>query len=423
MPLPIPQQAIQELASANGVSDAELATVLKALAGQSSQEIAQDLGISDAAVRKRLGEVYRKFGITEGGPGKLARLEKVLQDTYHPAALSTGMMDVPDFSVEFYGRTQELEELQRWIITDRVQVLALIGMGGMGKTMLAARLAHQVKSEFVGVMWRSLSSDASITHLLMDLGQKIGLDFNLEELSNDVDELVELILEVLKKQRYLIILDDFEAILREKDRYGRYKREHDDYEILVSRMAKETHQSCLLICGQERPKEVMLLAQPTGLVREYVLTGLNIEDAKQILQDKQLYGEKEWDSLIKLYRGNPLALHTVSSTIQEIFNGDVEEFIHLKTTLVSGDYLQVLKDHFQRLSTQEEEIIKYLTKNGSASIAELRQHIHLDVSSSDLIESLQSLKGRSLLEQHPNEKTFSLQPAVKRYAQKHYFAS
>ena len=54
-----------------------------ALDGQSTAAIATKLGISDIAVRKRLGEVYKKFQIGGNCPGKLSELRHQLLFSYH----------------------------------------------------------------------------------------------------------------------------------------------------------------------------------------------------------------------------------------------------------------------------------------------------------------------------------------------------
>jgi hypothetical protein len=56
----------------------------------------------------------------------------------------------------FYGREAELATLRRWIVDERCRVISVLGMGGIGKTLLAAQLAHAVADQMDVVIWRSL---------------------------------------------------------------------------------------------------------------------------------------------------------------------------------------------------------------------------------------------------------------------------
>ena len=71
----------------------------------------------------------------------------------------------PKVSV-FYGRTAELVTLNQWIQVNRCQLIMVLGMGGMGKTSLIAKLmAGFTNSEFKYVIWRFLrSASLSLYH-------------------------------------------------------------------------------------------------------------------------------------------------------------------------------------------------------------------------------------------------------------------
>jgi DNA-binding CsgD family transcriptional regulator len=164
---PIPQNFVQTIAKERGVTDAELETLFMALDGQSTATIATKLGISDIAVRKRLGEVYKKFQIAGNGPGKLSELRHQLLFSYHTEQGSIDFSrgkgslfkmpigrrqedwgQAPDVSV-FYGRTEELTTLKQWIVSDNCRVLALLGLAGSGKTTLSVQLGNSYRMSLI----------------------------------------------------------------------------------------------------------------------------------------------------------------------------------------------------------------------------------------------------------------------------------
>src|SRR5207247_1238431 len=48
----------------------------------------------------------------------------------------------------FHGRAQELSTLKRWVLHERCRLVVLLGLGGIGKTMLAAKLTHDLAPAF-----------------------------------------------------------------------------------------------------------------------------------------------------------------------------------------------------------------------------------------------------------------------------------
>ncbi|NER53048.1 MAG: AAA family ATPase, partial [Symploca sp. SIO1A3] len=308
----IPQADLEALATERGVSKAELEAVSLALDGLSSKEISQKLGISAIAVRKRLGEVYQKFEISGSGPGKLAELRRILTSGYLTANSTIALPrrkdwgEAPDVSV-FYGRTEELATLEQWLIKDKCRLVALLGMPGIGKTTLSVKLAKQVQDEFDHLIWRSLSNAPSLQDFLADLIQFLS---NQQEatIPKDVNEVISQLVNYLREHRCLLILDDVEVILRDGDRFGRYQQGYEGYGLLLRRVGEAEHKSCLLLNSQEKLREITLLESPKQPIRALPLAGLKPEDARKILQEKGLTGERQWQDLIDYSQGNPLAL-------------------------------------------------------------------------------------------------------------------
>jgi hypothetical protein len=136
----------------------------------------------------------------------------------------------PDVS-RFLGRRQELTELERWIVQDRCRLVLVLGMGGIGKTALAAKLIEQIQDEFDMVIWRSLHNAPQVEKVLSELIRFLSRR-QLNDLPSYLDGSILLALECLRSSRCLLILDDIESILQSGDRAGRYREGYQGYDQL-----------------------------------------------------------------------------------------------------------------------------------------------------------------------------------------------
>ena len=181
----IPERFLNQLARDNRVSEGELKALKLALSKRKSKDIAKHLDISEAAARKRLGEVYRKFGIKGKGPGKLASLEATLGARlveYDPhlagelAEVKTtyDWGDAPTLNA-FGGQSGPLSQLESWIAEPAKvpKLLAICGIGGIGKSYLARRLTENVGGRFRKVVWLAVDATKPPEDLLRSLQTKL----------------------------------------------------------------------------------------------------------------------------------------------------------------------------------------------------------------------------------------------------------
>lgn len=48
---------------------------------------------------------------------------------------------------QFHGRVAELKTLEQWILGGHDRLIALVGMGGIGKVALSVKLARQIQDQ------------------------------------------------------------------------------------------------------------------------------------------------------------------------------------------------------------------------------------------------------------------------------------
>ena len=219
--------------------------------------------------------------------------ESLIQNSKSKIQNQTDWGEAIDVSA-FYGRTDELTKLEKWILSDRCRLITILSMGGMGKTAVAAKLAQQVESKFEYVIWRSLRNSPSIDDILADLIQFICQEQN--DLPKTVDARILKLMEALRNHRCLIVLDNAESILKSGDTKGSYREGYEGYGQLFRCIAETTNQSCLLLTSREKPKGLAAKEGNDLPIRSITLTGLNTAEAQKIFQDKGKFtGPKsEW---------------------------------------------------------------------------------------------------------------------------------
>ncbi|MGB3297612.1 MAG: AAA family ATPase, partial [Phormidesmis sp.] len=292
----IPERFLNQLARDKRVSEGELEALKLALRKRKSKDIAKQLDISEAAARKRLGEVYKKFGIKGKGPGKLASLEaklgarlveydreltdelvseitgelagdrpssriesviEIIAAERSPEKINPGQEtsdrvatkqpretkttydwgDAPTLN-SFRGRREPLNDLERWIAepTTAPKLLAICGIGGIGKSYLARRLAETVGERFKKVVWLAVEANQSPQDLLRSLQKKLQLkppvqpqpdhstlplsrlnwadaQISSHQLESDERLIKQLVVQIVQ-QRALIVLDGFDSVFK-----------------------------------------------------------------------------------------------------------------------------------------------------------------------------------------------------------------
>ena len=327
--------------------------------------------------------------------------------------------EVIDIS-QFYGRNEETEKIKDWIDTQNCRLILLLGMGGIGKTAFCAKLVEQFQSKFSCVVWRNLSissnefSTGKYHNLDVSLPLEVTLNQILENLSpsykkvtaNNLDEGISQLLDYLRSTRCLLILDAWDAILdshhlEEYNQVSRicYRSGYENYGKLLKRLGESPHQSCVILNSREKPQEIAILEGESLPVKSLLLEGLNYQDCNYILKAKGLTNIKSslCKKLVDTYAGNPLFIKLIATAIQELFFGNISDFLK-QGTLIFGDIRATLDQQFNRLSDLEQQILYWLALNKEiSSIQKLQVEIAPQVSQRVILEAIESLQRRSLI--------------------------
>jgi WD40 repeat protein/DNA-binding SARP family transcriptional activator len=399
---------------------------LLALQGRRSEALAQyetcrqvlmdELGVEPGAETVALYEQIRAgaYAVAQNTPPALAAPphDPVDRPRYD-------LLEMPDIR-RFFGREQELSQLKHWIVADACRLCVILGVGGVGKTSLTARLvsslregAENVNRPFDKIIWRSLLNAPPLTTVLQQSLLFLS-DQQLVDLPASLDEQLRVLTQLLRQQRCLLVLDNAESLMQVGQQAGTYRAGYEAYGQLIQRVAQGDHQSCLLLTSRESPQALAPLERDTPLVRSLHLPGLPDEAAQQLLAQQGLTAEgAQTIPLIKRYSGHPLALKLVAETIEELYFGDVKAFLAAET-LIFADIGDVLDQHFARLSPLEQELMIWLAiEREPVPVQALGDNLLGPVSQREYLEALHSLQGRSLLERQ--EEGLGLQNVIMEY--------
>ena len=305
----------------------------------------------------------------------------------------------------FHGRRDELARLETAVLTDNCRLVAILGIGGIGKTSLAAKLSRGIAPEFDVVIWRALRNAPPLNSLLQELVPFLSRQ-------QDVEPTLERLFYWLRTHRCLIILDNFETVLA-SGRLGEYREGYEEYGTLLRQLSERIHRSCLMITSREKPSEIGLLESDQLLTQSFQLNG-SAEAAQAIVETKGLVGEPEViKQFCQRYGDNPLAIKIVGTSIQSIFSGDITLFLQ-ESAPIFNDFRKLLDQQFERLSSLEQSILYWLAINREWTTAsELVDDIWPVISRADVFDALESLSWRSLIETLSGQ--YTQQPVIMEY--------
>ena len=472
---------VNELLSPKYLSISQQMVFRAAWQGQSYRSLAQSAGYDSTYLKGVGAQVWRILATATRCKVTKANFKQILESFVQPEDLLVSKPDGFSAGIDwgeamdvsaFYGRETERRQLHQWILVDRCRLVAILGMGGMGKTTISIELLRQFQAEansknpaapagFDRIIWRSLLNAPPLKELLPELIRMLAIvpdrravatlgasrtrdaRSDWQPTPKTVEGQIELLLEICQEYRCLIVLDNGESIFQSGAHVGQYRSGYADYGDLFEILGRMNHQSCLLLTSREKPTEISQLEGINTKVRTLVLPGLDPVAGQQIFGDRGCLPIKssEWAEIDRYCGGNPLAFQLIAATVQEVADGDVSEiFPYLQSNKLGFADIHILLDQqWERLTIEEQQVMYWLAIGREPMpIIDLEgllhpawnhhvpgdrqpsSHIKRTAANSSLLTVLQSLRRRSMIfsgsgQIDQNKRYWSLQPMVMEY--------
>ncbi|QSJ19004.1 NACHT domain-containing protein [Nostoc sp. UHCC 0702] len=317
------------------------------------------------------------------------------------------LSEAPPLS-SFYGRTQELAELRKWLTQERCRLVIVHGIGGIGKSALIRHLVDKIADKYDYLIWLSLESAPPFEQILIKLVQFLSKG---EKESGDISQ----IMQYLQEQKCLIILDNWEEIT------GADSEDYAKYSLFLEKIAKNTHKSNLLLVSRKITPNIQILEGQ--LVRCKKLGALTYQEAKEILIAEGLSGtDRELEEFSRRY-SNPWILKRITPQIHTVFDGEISPFMDI-SIFVDDVITDFLDQQFKVIKKDEINLIYWVAlRRNSATWNQLVQDIKQFLSYNQLFQTLNDLiERRSLIAKNIEDIPirYILDPVILKYTTKRF---
>src|SRR5262249_32168036 len=129
----------------------------------------------------------------------------------------------------FVGREVDIQRIITWLNDDNSRIIAVLGMGGIGKTAFTVKVIQTLveanSHRFERILWLSLRNAPPLEEILRKAITFFGETSDIDPLAK-VDQLIDVFIENLRQSHCLMVLDNLESILQPRTTAGQFEREH-----------------------------------------------------------------------------------------------------------------------------------------------------------------------------------------------------
>ncbi|MGH9429843.1 MAG: NB-ARC domain-containing protein, partial [Terriglobia bacterium] len=232
----------------------------------------------------------------------------------------------------FINRQEHIKAIQEFLADDARRLVVVQGLPGIGKTLLAAKLAEALRARFEAVLWITCKDDQASPdvlfaklHAFFEENGEHGLRGVWNDPSPDQLQMkINLLIHALDENSYLLIFDDFQNWLGPD-----CQLKNPEVRQVLATILGTAHQSKILLISDQRPLlDPMAFRLPVGATLESIILGLTEPNAIQLLNVTGLKFEDEalQNRIVQHCDGNPYMLHMFSYLVSRLHR-DPEELL------------------------------------------------------------------------------------------------
>jgi DNA-binding SARP family transcriptional activator len=324
------------------------------------------------------------------------------------------LLVVPAQSTPFIGREEELQEVQ--LLLEEHHLISLTGPGGIGKTRLAIQIAIDSTARFKhGCFFVPLAPIREIGHIIQTVAETLNFPIATHE-----DPLRQL-LRFLRRRNLLIILDNFEHLLKGVDIINHILEAAPEVKILVtSREKLNLHRETnFILRGMDFPlvseiepgdrnEAISLFVQAARKVRPGFTP--EIEDLQYISKICQIVG------------GMPLAIELAAAWLHVLDVGEVARELEKGFDLLETERRDTPERHrsIQTIFEQSWDLLNSSEREVFTKLSIFRGGFTRDAAQQVAGAKLQQLAGlvnKSFLTHDPAKGRFELHELLRQFGQ------
>lgn len=417
--------------------------LIKVLAGESDQKIAQSLKITPSTVRKYIETFCKVFLGNPDLPRERRREELIdLFKKYKPEWVRFDdfddedqyqlyddqdltfdgdsdsckpdnlIVDIPNQNINFIGRENAIAHLKTKI-NQGAKIILIQAAAGIGKTTLATEFLKN--QNFDKILYLTMAKEReTISPVETIVEEWLKKDFE-EEPGRDFMVSLGRLKRLLQNQKIGILIDNLEPAL---DSEFRFIEPHRRYIELLRMLTDSMVQSVTLITSRER------LCEGDITVETYRLPELDYCAWKQYFEYYQINNhESILTEMHKAYGGNAKAMRILCGAVQEDNQGDIQTYWNCNKAeiLAKPDLKNLVNSQFKRLQELDINAFKLLCRLGCYRYQDVPTVPYngllcllWNVPEGEQRRVIESLKNRSLVEVNKGE--FFLHPMVREEA-------